>query len=163
LWAANLLGSVVNSILEPFHLAAAVDCLALTAMCVLVHDQYDGASISVHKRTSSDNTDIDDAVIGNALDIHCAVGTNADNSYIVSCDASVGATVNQCTMLVGWCGRGLVCDLSVCVGCVCNTMHFDGISVSINNHHGWWFPGVRCGHHAGDIARMLFVLLVGGK
>ena len=42
-------------------------------------------------------------------------------------------------------------------------MHFDGISVSVNNHRGWRFLGVGRGHHASDIAGMLVVLLVGCK
>jgi hypothetical protein len=42
-------------------------------------------------------------------------------------------------------------------------MHFDGISVSVNNHRGWGFLGVGRGHHASDIAGMLGVLLVGCK
>jgi hypothetical protein len=76
-------------------LAAGVNRLSLSGMCVLIHDQYDGASVGVNKRTGSDNTYIGDAVIVDALDIHGAVGVDADDSYIVSCDASVRATVNM--------------------------------------------------------------------
>ncbi len=77
--ATDFLGSVVNGILEPFHLAAGVNRLALSGMCILVHDQYDGASIGVHKCTGSDNTDIGDPVIVDAFDIHSAVGVDADD------------------------------------------------------------------------------------
>ena len=94
-------------------------------MCVLVHDQYDGASIGVDKRTGSDNTDIGDSVVVDALDIYGAVGIDADDAYIVSCNTAVGATVNECTTLLRGGGRGLVCDLSV--GCVNSMMHFDDI------------------------------------
>jgi hypothetical protein len=82
-------------------LAAGVNRLSLSGMCVLVHDQYDGASIGVNKCTGSDNTYIGDAVIVDAFGIHGAVEADVDDSYINSCDASVRATVNECTMLLG--------------------------------------------------------------
>jgi hypothetical protein len=42
-------------------------------------------------------------------------------------------------------------------------MPLDGVGMPIDDNQGWWLFGIGRGHHAGDIARVFLVLLVGGK
>jgi hypothetical protein len=97
---AYFLGSVINCILKPFHLAAGVNSLALSCVGVLIHDQDDGASVGLNKCAGSDNLDIGDPVVVDAFYVYGALGIDTNDAYVVACDSSVGPTVNECSTLL---------------------------------------------------------------
>jgi hypothetical protein len=72
-----------------------MDPFTLSGMGILIRDQDDGTSVGFNECASSYNTDIGDPVVVYAFDVNGAMGINADDADVVSCNASIGATVDE--------------------------------------------------------------------
>jgi hypothetical protein len=72
-----------------------MDRLALSGVCILVHDQDDGSSVGFDECAGSDNTDIGDPVVVDSFNVDCTVRVDANDADVVSCNSTVGSAVNE--------------------------------------------------------------------
>ncbi len=72
-----------------------MDRLALSGMRILIHDQDDGSSVGFDECASSDDTDIGDPMVVDSFNVDCTVRVDANDATVVSCDSTVGSTVDE--------------------------------------------------------------------
>ena len=85
---------------------------ALASIGILVHDGNDRASLGLDNTTHSDNREVGELVVINATHINSSrVLRLEDNPDITACKATIGTSINQRTICMGFMGRYLVGDL----------------------------------------------------
>ena len=111
LLSSNLERAIMYLVFVPFKLPTGMDSLALANIGILMQDGNHRTTLRLNNTTNSNNGKISELVVINTTHINSAgVGGFVNNSDIIASKATIGTTVNQRAIGIGFVGRNAVGD-----------------------------------------------------
>ena len=96
LFPTNLYGAVINLLLVPFELTGRVNSLSFSSVGILMEDGNDITTLGFDNSSGSDDGNVNNLVVVNALDVNLSAGT-VDHADIIASNATIGASIDKCT------------------------------------------------------------------
>jgi hypothetical protein len=124
----NLYGAIINLLFVPFKLTGRMDSLSFSCIGILMEDDNDITTSCLDNSSCSNDWDVDNLMVVNALYVNLPVGT-VNHTDIITSNGTVGASINECTSL----DLAVVGDtvLDVLVGSVGNTIKHHSLTLAL--------------------------------
>src|SRR5687768_11168318 len=101
-----------------------MNCFAFPNISILVHDGNNFSFLSVDNSSCSDNWNVIDAVIINALYINLAASLGY-NPHIFTCNTAIGTSIYQGSLSCGTVGQHTISDFSHVDFTICDAIEIN--------------------------------------